>query len=256
MNQSPNILITNDDGIHAPGIYALWEAMSKIGNVTVVAPDSEKSAVGHAITLSNPIRIQEIERHGGFTGYAVNGTPADCVKIGFRSLVKESIDLIVSGINAGANVGTDIIYSGTVSAATEGVFYHIPSIAFSLDALKGGDFGPSKMITQNIVRALLKNGIPKGTLLNVNIPNLPLHQIKGARITEQGDSSFRDCFEKREDPRGRIYYWMSGEVVNPNPDPDMDINAVNNGYVSITPIHYKLTNQEFLPSLKKWDVSW
>lgn len=252
---TPNILITNDDGIAAPGIYALWEAMSKIGNITVVAPDSEKSAVGHAITLSNPIRIQKFERHGGFTGFSVNGTPADCVKIAVRSLVKDKIDLVVSGINAGANVGNDIIYSGTVSAATEGIFYKIPSIAISLNSLKGGDFNPSKEIAEKVARNVLKHKIPEGTLLNVNIPSLPKDEIKGIQVTEQGGSYFRDWFEKREDPRGNIYYWMSGKVINPDDHPTADINALENGYVSVTPIHYKLTNHEFMSTLKDWNFS-
>ena len=250
--KQPNILITNDDGIHAPGIYALWEAMKELGEVTVVAPDTEKSAVGHAITLSNPIRIQKIERHGGFTGYAVNGTPADCVKIAVRSLLKDKPDIVVSGINSGANVGNNIIYSGTVSAATEGVFYNIPSVAISLDSIYGGDFNPSKTISKYVVNTVVKKGLPKGTLLNINIPNVPETQLKGIKITRQGDVFFRDWFEKREDPRGRIYYWMSGEVVTPNSNSEMDSSALKSDYISITPIHYDLTNHGYLDELKKW----
>jgi len=256
MKKTPTILITNDDGIHAPGIYALWEALKEIGNTTVVAPDTEKSAVGHAITLSDPIRIQKIERHGGFKGYAVDGTPADCVKIAVRSLMKDSIDIVVSGINSGANVGNDIIYSGTVSAATEGIFYNIPSVAISLDALRGGDFEASKIIAIQIVQSVLLNKIPNGTLLNINIPDLTQDQIKGYRVTEQGKSYFRDWFDKREDPRGRLYYWMSGEVVNPDNDPKLDNNAMKDGYVSVTPIHYQLTNNDYLSTLKNWDLKW
>jgi len=148
MNEQPKILITNDDGIYAPGIFALWEALDALGDVTIVAPDTEKSAVGHAITISDPIRIQEITRRDGFEGSAVKGTPADCVKIAVQGIMKSPPDVIVSGINAGANVGNNIIYSGTVSAATEGTMLNIPSMAISLDAVKGGNYEPAKTMAQ------------------------------------------------------------------------------------------------------------
>ena len=166
----PSILISNDDGIFAPGIYALWQAMSEIGETIVVAPNTEKSAVGHAITISDPIRIEEVTRSNGFKGYAVNGTPADSVKIAVKSIMKEKPDIIISGINAGANVGQSLLYSGTISAASEGTLLGIPSIAISLDALRDMDFSTSKVVAKKIVNKVLEYGLPNETLLNVNIP--------------------------------------------------------------------------------------
>ena len=252
MNKHPNILVTNDDGIFAPGIYALWEAMQEIGEVTVVAPDTEKSAVGHAITIADPIRVQKIHRKNGFEGFAVKGTPADCVKIAGRSLMKTPPDIVVSGINSGANVGSNIIYSGTVSAATEGTILGIPSVAISLNSIKGGDMTASQKVAKTVVNKVLENGLPQGILLNVNVPNISLDSIKGYRITKQGKLVFKDRFEKREDPRGKFYYWMKGEIIN-DTNSATDGFAIQNDYISITPIHYQLTEESFLKTLKSWE---
>ncbi|MEE8342093.1 MAG: 5'/3'-nucleotidase SurE [Candidatus Neomarinimicrobiota bacterium] len=251
MNKRPNILVSNDDGIFAHGIYALWEAMREIGEVTVVAPDTEKSAVGHAITITDPIRVQQIHRKNGFEGFAVKGTPADCVKIAGRALMKSPPDIVVSGINSGANVGSNIIYSGTVSAATEGTILGIPSIAISLNSVKGGDMNASQKVAKTVVKKVIENGLPMGVLLNVNVPNIPLDIIKGYRITKQGKIVFKDQFEKREDPHGKFYYWMKGEIIN-DTNNDTDGYAIQNDFVSITPIHYQLTNESFLKTLKNW----
>ncbi|NHZ86878.1 MAG: 5'/3'-nucleotidase SurE [Planctomycetia bacterium] len=253
MNKRPNVLVTNDDGIFAPGIYALWEAMQDIGDVTVVAPDTEKSAVGHAITITDPLRVQQIHRKNGFEGFAVKGTPADCVKIAGRSLMKTPPDIVVSGINSGANVGSNIIYSGTVSAATEGTILGIPSIAISLNSIKGGDMTASQKVAKTVVGKVLENGLPSGVLLNVNVPNIPENSIKGYRITKQGNVVFKDHFEKREDPRGKLYYWMKGEIIN-DTNSDTDGFAIQNKFVSVTPIHYQLTAESFLKTLKSWDL--
>jgi len=252
MIKRPKILVTNDDGIFAPGIYALWEAMREIGDVTVVAPDTEKSAVGHAITITDPIRVQQIHRRNGFEGFAVKGTPADCVKIAGRSLMESRPDIVVSGINSGANVGSNIIYSGTVSAATEGTIIGIPSIAISLNSIKGGDMTASQNIAIKVVNKVIENGLPKGVLLNVNVPNIKKEMIKGYRITKQGNLVFKDCFEKREDPRGKFYYWMKGEIIN-DTDSETDGFAIQNDFISITPIHYQLTEESFLKTLKNWE---
>ncbi|MFQ6606590.1 MAG: 5'/3'-nucleotidase SurE [Fidelibacterota bacterium] len=253
MKKQPQILITNDDGIYAHGIYALWEAMQTVGKVTVVAPDTEKSAVGHAITISNPIRLQPVQRRDGFQGFAVDGTPADCVKIAVHALLESPPDLVVSGINLGANVGTNVIYSGTVSAATEGTLLGIPSMAISLDSMKDGEYTATKEVAINVAKKILQNGLPPGTLLNVNVPNLPPAALRGYRVTEQGNVYFKDRFDKREDPRGRIYYWMTGELVDPERHLERDSHALARGFISITPIHYQLTNQSFLSTLKAWD---
>jgi len=253
MSKRANILVTNDDGIFAFGIYALWEAMQEIGDVTVVAPDTEKSAVGHAITITDPIRVEKIHRKNGFKGFAVKGTPADCVKIAGRSLMEIPPDIVVSGINSGANVGSNIIYSGTVSAATEGTIIGIPSVAISLNSIKGGDMTVSQKVAKTVVKKVLENGLPKGVLLNVNVPNISLDAVKGYKMTRQGKLVFKDRFEKREDPRGKFYYWMKGEIIN-DANNDTDGYAIQNGYISITPIHYQLTATSFLKTLKSWDL--
>ena len=248
----PSILISNDDGIYAPGIYALWEAMSEIGKTTVVAPNTEKSAVGHAITISDPIRIEEVKRSNGFKGYAVNGTPADSVKIAVKSIMKVKPDIIISGINAGANVGQSLLYSGTISAASEGTFLGIPSIAISLDALRDMDFSTSKVVAKKIVNKVLEHGMPNDTLLNVNIPKDVEGGIKGYQITHQGAIYFEDNFEKREDPRGRIYYWMTGDVKDTDIELESDGVAIKKGYVSITPLQLQMTNFDFIEKLNEW----
>ena len=248
------ILVTNDDGIYTDGIYWLWEAVKDIGNALVVAPDTEKSAVGHAITITNPLRTKFVNRKGGFSGHAVNGTPADCVKIAVRSILKSPPDLVVSGINYGANVGTNVIYSGTVSAATEGTIVGIPSIAVSIDSHHPKDFKSAMDTTQNTLKKVLKFGLPKGTLLNINVPDVPEEMIKGTRITTQGNAYFKDRFEKREDPRGNIYYWMTGESIDPDSSGNTDNRALKDGYISVTPIHYRLTNQSFISDLESWEI--
>ena len=248
----PLILISNDDGIYAPGIYALWESMSEIGQTTVVAPNTEKSAVGHAITIYDPIRIEKVIRSNGFEGYAVNGTPADSVKIAVQAIMKKKPDLIISGINAGANVGQSLLYSGTISAASEGTLLGIPSIAISLDALRDMNFSTSKIVAKKIASLVINNGLPKDTLLNVNVPKDIEGGISGYQVTRQGAIYFRDKFEKREDPRGRIYYWMSGEVKDTDNDLDSDGVAIKKGYVSVTPLQLQMTNFDFIDKLNDW----
>ena len=248
------ILVTNDDGIYTDGIYWLWEAVKDFGNALVVAPNTEKSAVGHAITITNPLRTKYVNRRGGFSGYAVNGTPADCVKIAVRSILKSPPDLVVSGINYGANVGTNVIYSGTVSAATEGTILGIPSIAVSIDSHHPKDFKSAMDTTQNTLIKVLKFGLTEGTLLNVNVPDIPDEKIKGIRITTQGNAYFKDRFEKREDPRGNIYYWMTGESIDPDSSGNTDNRALKDGYISVTPIHYRLTNESFMSDLESWEI--
>ena len=248
----PSILISNDDGVFAPGIYALWQAMSEIGETIVVAPNTEKSAVGHAITISDPIRIEEVRRSNGFKGYAVNGTPADSVKIAVKSIMKKKPDIIISGINAGANVGQSLLYSGTISAASEGTLLGIPSIAISLDALRDMDFSTSKVVAKKIVNKVLEYGLPNETLLNVNIPKDTQGGIKGYQITHQGAIYFKDHFEMREDPRGRIYYWMTGDVKDTDKELESDGVAIKEGYVSITPLQLQMTNFDFIEKLNEW----
>ena len=253
-NKKPRILLTNDDGIYSKGIYALWEAMCKIGEVTVLAPNTEKSAVGHAVTISDPIRIEPCARYGSFEGYAVNGTPADCVKIAIGSFLDRKPNIIVSGINAGSNMGTNILYSGTVSAAAEGTMLGVPSIAFSLNTFNTDNYDLSKEVAIKMTKNVLNHGLPTGTLLNVNIPKCEISECQGYKVTSQGDEYFLDDLEKREDPRGRFYYWMSGKIVNNDTSNEQDGYAIANNWVSVTPIQYKLTNHKFIDDLKSWKL--
>ena len=272
----PHILICNDDGIYAPGIMALYEAVRDIGKVTVVAPDAEQSAVGHAITLSNPIKIKRVRRNAHFEGYAVVGTPADCIKLAVTVLLERPPDLIISGINLGPNVGISVIYSGTVSAATEGAILGIPSMAISLatfeDPLWETAAHVARRLTQElIVRGLPSNvsrrsllakgearaqeGLPADTLLNVNVPNRPLNQVKGLAVTRMGRSRFAEIFHKRTNPRGDTYYWMDGELKIIGDTEGTDIQALADGFVSMTPIWFDLTHIAVLPTLRDWNLS-
>jgi 5'-nucleotidase len=249
-----HILITNDDGISAPGLYALYESLSKIAEVAVVAPDSEKSAVGHAITISDPLRVTPFEKFGKFFGHAVNGTPADCVKIAYYALLERKPDLVVSGINYGSNTGINIIYSGTVSAATEGTILGVPSFAISLTTFKDADFTYAAKFAAHLAPFILKHGLPKGTFLNVNVPNVPEAQIRGIAITRMGMSLYDDKYDTRVDPRNRVYYWLTGSKIDLEENEDVDDGAIAKNMVSITPIHYDLTNHHYLEELKRWEI--
>jgi len=253
-NRRPNILVTNDDGINAPGIEMLYRSMKKIGDVTVVAPDREMSAAGHAITLADPLRVTRVQLEEGVTGHAVDGTPADCVKIAIKALMDRVPDVVVSGINQGSNTGINVIYSGTVSAATEGIILGVPSIAFSLATYERFDFTPSGDIARTVVEEVLENGIPDNTLLNVNIPPLPEKDIEGIRVTKQGKAFYNERFDKRTDPRNRTYYWMTGERMTIEEEEDSDERMVQAGYVSVTPIQYDLTHYKFLRRLREWNI--
>ncbi|HKJ66471.1 MAG TPA: 5'/3'-nucleotidase SurE [bacterium] len=254
MSDRPFILVTNDDGINAPGIQALYQSMREIGEVAVVAPDREMSAAGHAITLSHPLRATEVELKGDLTGYAVNGTPADCVKIAVKAILNRMPDLVVSGINLGNNTGINVIYSGTVSAATEGVILGIPGIAFSLATYEKPDFRAAGRIAGYLSREVLEKGLPENTLLNVNIPAGTMEDIQGCRVTKQGKGLFNERFDKRVDPRQRTYYWMTGERGTIEEEEGADERVVREGFVSVTPIHYDLTHYAFLELLKQWPV--
>jgi len=246
------ILLVNDDGIYSPGLLALYKKFRDEYDVVIVAPDREQSSVGHAITLSDPVRIHEVVQDGKFFGYAVSGTPADCVKLAVRVILKRPPNLIISGINQGANVGASLIYSGTVSAATEGTMLSIPSIAVSLDTRRpDADFSVAAEFTLEIAKKVLKFGLPAGVSLNINIPALPREKIKGIRITRQAITYFDDFFERRIDPQGRTYYWMSGTMVEIDRGEDSDLMALKEGYISITPIKYNLTAMEYFDSLRK-----
>ncbi|MBI4667289.1 MAG: 5'/3'-nucleotidase SurE [Nitrospinae bacterium] len=247
------ILLTNDDGINAKGIEAMREALSALGKVTVVAPETEMSAVGHAITLVDPLRVRHVQRDGEFFGIAVNGTPADCVKIAVRAILPKRPDIVVSGINQGANVATNIIYSGTVSAATEGMILGIPSVAVSLASFTSRDFSGAKHYGLRIVERVAREGLPEGTLLNVNVPPSDMDKIRGVKVCRMGSSKFSEVFERRVDPRQNDYYWQGGAMGLDKADDDADITYLNDGYVTVTPIHFDLTNHQFMDKIIRWE---
>lgn len=248
-------MLTNDDGINAPGLAALANAVSKVAQVTVVAPATEMSAVGHAITLSDPLRVSEVQKNGDFFGHAVSGTPADCVKLAHWALYKDKPkpDVLISGINLGSNTGINTIYSGTVSAATEGAIIGIPSFAISLTTFIEPDFSFAAKFAATFLSRFLSLNLPRDVFLNINVPALPEDEIKGVKITRQGMANYEEQYHVREDPFHRKYYWLTGEKVNVETDPGVDDAAINAGYISITPVHYNLTSYKMVEKLSSFD---
>jgi len=245
------ILVTNDDGIDSRGIYALVKAMQRLGEVVVVAPDRQQSAVGHALTVASPLRATQFHREGQIFGWAVNGTPADCVKLGVSTLLENRPDIVVSGINHGSNTSVNAIYSGTVSAATEGTLMGIPSMAVSLTTFdESADMTLAAEVAFDVASRLLALALPAGTLLNVNVPVVPRSEYKGLRVTRQGHGEWKDAYDVRKDPQGRPYYWLRGEFVTVQEMDDADDIAVARGWTAITPIHYELTNFSALDKLR------
>jgi len=250
----PTILITNDDGIYARGILSLIEVMKNFGNVVVVAPDKPQSGMGHAITVGRILRLNKLENFYGVEAYACSGTPVDCVKIAIYHVMKQRPDLIVSGINHGANNSINVIYSGTMSAAVEGAVEDIPAIGFSLlDHSRDADFEASKQIVATVVREALQQKMTSHTCLNVNIPNVPFKEIKGIRICRQAHAFWDDAFESRKDPFGHEYFWMTGEFRNEDKGEDTDVWALDNNYVSVVPVQYDMTAHHTIPSLNSWN---
>lgn len=236
------VLLTNDDGILAEGLIALYEELKGDFELSVVAPEIEMSAVGHAITLSNPLRVRRFKRNGIFFGYGVSGTPADCVKIGVQEILQKRPDMILSGINLGSNVGINLLYSGTVSAATEGAFLGIPSVAISLNTKNDPDFSFPARFSRRIIQFVRENGLKEGTALNVNIPAIPEDHIKGISVTTQDLVRHRDRYEKRNDPRGNVYYWLATETPVEESIPNTDLMALKENRITITPITFDLTD--------------
>lgn len=255
MTDSPLILLTNDDGIYAPGLSALSQEVDKIGEVKIVAPSVECSGVGHGITILDPLRINKIYNNSFFYGYAVSGTPADCVKTAVFSLLEKKPDVVISGINLGPNTGINLFYSGTVSGAAEGAILDIPSFAISLATFSQPDFSYAAKFARKFVEKLTKNKVPKGIFFNVNIPSVPEEEIKGIKITSQGKAVYREKYDKRRDPFGKKYYWLTGHKIEQKISMDIDEGAVQAGYISITPLHTDMTNYEFFTQLKGWDIA-
>ncbi|MEZ5008931.1 MAG: 5'/3'-nucleotidase SurE [Chitinophagales bacterium] len=257
MAKRPVILVTNDDGIIAPGIRALVEAMKNIGEVVVVAPDSPQSGMGHAITLNNPLRINKVDIFKGVRAYQCSGTPADCVKIGIDKILHKQPDLCVSGINHGSNSSINVIYSGTMSAAMEAAISGIKAVGFSLlNGSLDADMRAAGLVAEKVARQVLQHGIPRGSLLNVNIPNKPIEEIKGYKVARQAVAKWIEEFDERKDPRGTEYYWLTGRFVNFDNGEDTDEWALQNDYVSIVPVQYDLTNHHAIRYINKnWKLN-
>ena len=245
------ILLTNDDGIYAKGLSSLYEELSQEADCLIVAPEIEQSAVGHAITIFRPLMVRRAMKSGNFLGYAVLGTPADCVKIGIKELTEEPVDMVVSGINRGGNAGINVLYSGTVSAATEAAIMGIPSLAISLDTHKEADFTFAAGFARKMVRVIMNNPVLRGSAINVNIPCLPADKIKGVVVVRQGKSNIIESFEKRVDPRENIYYWVSGDSGCCSEDKGTDVAALAAGFITITPIQYDLTRYDLMDTLQE-----
>ena len=255
MSKKPLILVTNDDGISAPGIRALISVMSEIGTVVVVAPDSPQSAMGHAITINNTLHLNKISAEDSeITEYSCSGTPVDCVKMAVNEILKEKPDLCVSGVNHGSNSSINVIYSGTMSAAVEAGIEGIPAIGFSLlDYNWNADFEQIKPFIKKIALQVLENSLPEGTVLNVNFPKLKTENIKGIKICRQAKAFWQEKFDKRVTPFGKEYYWLTGEFINLDKGEDTDEWALANDYVSIVPVHYDLTAHHAIQTLNTWN---
>tara|TARA_B110000459_G_C16584931_1_gene483118 strand:- start:1011 stop:1781 length:771 start_codon:yes stop_codon:yes gene_type:complete len=256
MQEKPLILVTNDDGITAPGIRALIKIMNKIGDVVVVAPDKAQSGMGHAITIDNVLTCNPITiDNGPQVEYTCSGTPADCVKMAISEILSRRPDLCVSGINHGANASINVIYSGTMSAAIEAGIEGVPAIGFSLLDFKwDADFTVSEEYVAKITRNALSEGIPEGIVLNVNIPNFKKDEIKGVKVCRQANGYWKEDFDKRKSPFGKEYYWLSGEFVCKDKGQDTDIYALENGYVSIVPVQFDMTAHHMIQKLNTWEL--
>lgn len=246
------ILITNDDGIRATGLKLLYEALKRVGRVYVVVPDRNRSAAGHSLTLHKPLRVEKLERDW----YCVNGTPTDCVHIAVNVILKKKKpSILVSGINHGGNLGDDVTYSGTVSAALEGTLLGIPSMAISVEGSGKIDYTTATHFAVKLVRTLIEKRMPEDTLLNVNVPNLPPHKISGVKITRQGKRIWKDSVVQKMDPRGKKYYWIGGNDMGWLEEDLSDIQAVREGNISITPLHLDFTNYKAMEELSRWGIS-
>ncbi len=251
-----HILVTNDDGVQAPGLLALAQEMRKLGNVTIFAPDRNWSASGHVKTMERPLRVRETLLADGTAAFTSDGAPSDCVALPLLGLVEEQIDMVVSGINPNANIGHDVTYSGTVTAAMEAVIAGVMGIAVSLDSPEGHtgplDYSTAAIVARRVAEQVIADGLPKGVVLNVNVPYLRENELNGYTITRMGLRVYRDALESRLDPRGKPYYWIGGEYPTGVDEPGTDFGALRSGCVSITPLHLDMTSYKTMDVLKSW----
>ncbi len=252
-----HILVTNDDGVTAPGLLALAQEMRKLGKVTVLAPDRNWSASGHVKTMERPLRVRETKLADGSPALTTDGAPSDCVALALLGVVQEKIDLVVSGINPNANIGHDVTYSGTVTAAMEAVISEVPGIAVSLDSKPGHgelDYAPAARVAARVAAQVITNGLSEGVLLNVNVPCLPDDQIKGIKITRQGLRVYHDALDARKDPRGRPYYWIGGDFPTGVAEDGADFGTLAEGNVSITPLQLDLTAYKAMDEIAEMEM--
>jgi 5'-nucleotidase len=251
----PTILITNDDGIYAPGLRKLIEIARPFGNVIVVAPDSPMSGMSHAITVKTPLRLHKIAEEENYQEYSCNGTPVDSVKLGEKIVVKGKPDIVLSGINHGSNASVNIIYSGTMAAVLEANIDGIPAVGFSLlDYSHKADFGGVDTYVESIIRKVIDDGLPEGISLNVNIPSVVKEEIKGIKVCRQAKGRWEEEFDERIDPHQRDYYWLTGVFQNGDPATDTDSWALANNYVSVVPVHYDFTAHKSIADIRKWKM--
>ena len=244
----PQILVTNDDGIQAPGLAILAEALEPLGEVWVYAPDRQQSAVGHGVSLHRPLRVTPFKHRW----FMVDGTPTDCVMLAVRDLLEARPDIVVSGVNPGANLGDDVTYSGTVAGAYEGMLLGINAVAVSDVVYVPKYMETSGVVARQIAEKVLAQGLPPDTMLNVNVPDVPVDQLRGTRVTRLGRRHYQDEIVRREDPRGRVYYWIGGNEPTHVVEPGTDFEAIDHCYVSVTPLHRDVTNHAVLESLRNW----
>jgi len=248
-----HILLTNDDGVFAPGLRALRKELLRLGEVTVVAPALEQSGVAHSITLLSPLVVKQVDDETGQTlGWMVEGSPADSVKLAICELLPRPPDLIVSGINSGANAGINVLYSGTVAAAIEGAFFKITSIAVSLELSEHFDFPYAARHAYRVIERILAHHPPNGSLFNVNLPAHSRGEVKGVRVVPMGLGRYGEGFERRQDPRGRTYYWMTYEPPYNLQGPETDVSSLCEGYITVTPLHFDLTRYELIGEIRRW----
>lgn len=254
-SDSPLIFVTNDDGISAKGILTLYEAVKGFGEVVIVAPDSPQSGMGHAITIHDPLRLHHTELFPGETAFSCSGTPVDCVKLGIYEVMKRKPDLLVSGINHGANTATNVLYSGTMSAAVEGAMEGIPSIGFSLgDFDADADFSDAEKVVKTIVQQVLENGLEKGVCLNVNVPDPNKGSVQGIKVCRQAHAYWADRFDSREDQFGKPYYWLTGDFVDADVDTDTDLHWIAKGYATVVPTQFDMTSYSAIKDLENWKL--
>ncbi|MCA9919855.1 MAG: 5'/3'-nucleotidase SurE, partial [Anaerolineales bacterium] len=251
-----HILVTNDDGVTAPGLLALAQAMREFGKVSIVAPDHDWSGGGHVKTLNRPLRVRRVKLADGSDALTSDGAPSDCVALALMGLLKDKVDLVVSGVNTAANLGHDVTYSGTVTAVMEGIIWGVPGVAVSLDGRSTSsselDYSLAVKVAADVVRTVLANDLPQGTFLNVNVPYVPVLEFKGIRLTRQGLRVYRDRLDKRTDPRGNDYYWIGGDRPTGVPHAGTDVGALFEGFASVTPLSLDLTAVHAMPLLEDW----